>query len=161
MKQGTKREAGFTLIEVMIVVVIVAVLGAIAMPAYNDYILRSRLAEAYANLGDMATKLEQFYQDNRTYQGACAANTVAPLPPPQPPNVAPGQLKYFTITCPAGNLTANTFLVQADGVGTTAGFQFKIDNTGLKQTTGVPAGTGYNTSNNCWVRRKGAGAAAC
>ncbi len=156
MKLGKNREAGFTIIELMIVVVIIGVLGAIALPSYNDYILRSRLAEAYANLGDLSTKLEQFFQDNRTYAGACVAGTVAPNPT--------AQMKYFTVTCPT--LNATQFTVQAAGnAGTNvAGFTFTIDQTGLKQTTAVPAGSGYSTNtgaNGCWVRRKGAGAAAC
>jgi type IV pilus assembly protein PilE len=157
MKLRKNTEAGFTIIELMIVMVIVAILGAIALPSYNDYILRSRLAEAYANMGELATKLEQYYQDNRTYAGACAANTVAPLP-------SASNAKYFDVTCPT--LTATAFTVQAAGkVGTSvAGFTFTVDNTGLKQTTAVPAGSGYSTStgaNGCWVRRKGTGAVAC
>ncbi len=155
MKLGKKRETGFTIIELMIVVVIISVLGAVALPAYQDYILRSRLAEAYANLGEMSAKLEQFYQDNRTYAGACTVSgTVANLP-------TAANAKHFDFTCPT--LTATGFTVQAAGkAGTnTAGFTFTIDQTGLKQTTAVPAGTGYSTStgaNGCWVRRKGTGA---
>jgi type IV pilus assembly protein PilE len=157
MKLRKKTEAGFTIIELMVVMVIVAILGAIALPSYNDYILRSRLAEAYANMGELATKLEQFYQDNRTYAGACAANTVAPLP-------SASAAKYFDVTCPT--LTATAFTVQAAGKAGTnvAGFTFTVDNTGLKQTTAVPAGSGYSTNTGatgCWVRRKGTGATGC
>lgn len=160
MKLGKNREAGFTIIEVMIVVVIIAVLGAVALPAYNDYILRSRLAEAYANLGDMAVKLEQYYQDNRTYNGVpppcTAGGTVANLP-------TAANAKYFTVSCTG--LSNTGFTVQAVGnAANVAGFTFTIDQTGLKQTTAVPAGSGYTTNtgaNGCWVRRKGAGAAAC
>jgi type IV pilus assembly protein PilE len=160
MKLGQNREAGFTLIEVMIVVVIIAVLGAVALPSYNDYILRSRLAEAYANLGDMAVKLEQYYQDNRTYNGVpppcTGGGTVANLP-------TAANAKYFTISCPT--LTGTGFTVQAAGnAANVAGFTFTVDQTGLKQTTAVPAGSGYSTNtgaNGCWVRRKGTGATAC
>ena len=158
MKLGKNREAGFTIIELMIVVVIISVLGAVALPAYQDYILRSRLAEAYANLGDMGTKLEQFYQDNRTYAGACTvAGTVANLP-------TATNAKYFDVTCPT--LTATQFTVQAAGKAGTnvAGFTFTVDNTGLKQTTNVPASSGYSANigpSGCWVRRKGTGATAC
>jgi type IV pilus assembly protein PilE len=139
----------------MIVMVIIAVLGAIALPSYNDYILRSRLAEAYASLGEMAVKLEQYYQDNRTYVGACQPGTVAPNPS--------AQLKYFSIVCPVADLTNTTFRIRADGnAGTNvAGFVFRVDNTGLKETFAVPAGSGYSTNATCWVRRKGSGATAC
>jgi len=161
MKLGKNRETGFTIIELMIVVVIISVLGAVALPAYQDYILRSRLAEAFANLGDMAVKLEQYYQDNRTYNGVpppcTAGGTVANLP-------TAANSKYFTISC--AGLSGTGFTVQADGnAGTNvAGFRFTIDQTGLKQTMTVPAGSGYTASTGptgCWVRRKGTGATAC
>ena len=68
-----KKQTGFTLLEIMVVVVLIAVLAAIGLPSYNDYIVRSRLGEAYANLSDMSTKLEQYFQDQRTYNGDAAA----------------------------------------------------------------------------------------
>src|SRR5262245_30541785 len=149
-----KKQTGFTLLEIMVVVVLIAILAAIGLPSYNDYILRSRLGEAYANLGDMSTKLEQFFQDSRTYAGACAAGTVAPLP-------AAANARYFTITCPT--LTATAYTVTATGIAGTnaAGFTFTVDQSGVRATTAVPASSGYSTNTTCWVRRKGAGSSAC
>ena len=72
-----RRPSGFTLIEVMIVVAIVAILASIAIPAYTDYILRSKITAATSALGSQQVKMEQFFQDRRTYVGACAAGTVA------------------------------------------------------------------------------------
>ena len=64
----TKRSfAGFTLIEVMITVAVVAILAAVALPNYFDYITRSRIVEAKTNLADMRTRLEQYFLDNRAY----------------------------------------------------------------------------------------------
>jgi prepilin-type N-terminal cleavage/methylation domain-containing protein len=48
-----RRQQGFTIIELMIVVVVIAVLSAIALPSYTDYITRSKIAEAYAHLADL------------------------------------------------------------------------------------------------------------
>lgn len=140
------KTSGFTLIELMITVAIVAILASIALPAYNDYITRGRLTEAISNLADMRVKLEQFFQDNRTYVGACAANTVAPLPTGQ----------NFTFTCPT--LTATTFTVQAAGIaGTpTAGFTYTVDQNNTRTTTATR--TGWGTAPvACWVVRKGGG----
>jgi type IV pilus assembly protein PilE len=75
----TKPSAsGFTLIEVMITVAVIAIIAAVALPAYFDYVTRSRLVEARANLADMRTRMEQFFLDNRTYPATCVAATATP-----------------------------------------------------------------------------------
>ncbi|MFZ5512001.1 MAG: type IV pilin protein [Pseudomonadota bacterium] len=134
---------GFTLIELMIVVVIVAILASVALPAYNDYITRSRIAEATSNLADMRVRLEQFYQDNRTYVGACAAGTVAPLP---------ANTANFTYSCPT--LTATAFEVRATGSGQMSNFAYSINQNNERATISLPSGWG-STSTTCWVTKKG------
>jgi type IV pilus assembly protein PilE len=140
----TKAQRGFTVIEIMIVTAIIAILAAIALPSYQDYTQRGKLAEARAELGQMRVRLEQHFQDNRSYVGACVAGTVAPLPT---------GTKYFTYTCPT--LTANTFIVRADGVGAQGmgGFQFEINEKGDKSTPAVGAGWS-GAGSTCWVMRK-------
>src|SRR5882672_2615511 len=139
---------GFTLIEVMITVAIVAILAAVAIPSYTDYITRSKIQEATTSLLSLRTKLEQYFQDNRTFIGACAAGTVAPLP---------AGLKYFTITCPT--LSDTQYQVRAEGgiAGadqTTALFAFTIDQANTRQTATVPPGW-TAPATNCWVAKKG------
>jgi type IV pilus assembly protein PilE len=81
-RRGADR--GFTLIEVMIVVAIVAILAAVALPAYGDYVRRGQLPEAFAGMSDLRVKMEQYYQDRRSYgvaQCADGADTAPPSPP--------------------------------------------------------------------------------
>ncbi len=68
MKAGTD-EAGFTLIELMIVVAIVAVIAAFAYPAYQDYILKSNRGIGKAELMKVASRQEEFRADNKSYTG--------------------------------------------------------------------------------------------
>ena len=70
MKHTRARlEAGFTLIELMIVVVIIGILSAIAYPNYTQYVIDSRRATAAACLTQQAQVLERFFTTNLTYVG--------------------------------------------------------------------------------------------
>ncbi|KQZ32463.1 type IV pilin protein [Duganella sp. Root1480D1] len=145
-KAVATRQAGVTLIELMVALAIVAVLASVAIPAYSDYVKTGRLPQATNNLGAMRAKLEQYFQDNRTYIGACAAGTIAALPPADD----------FTYTCPT--LTATTYTVKAEGKGPAAGFVFTIDESNNKKTTGLPSGWGTASEGapiTCWVRKRG------
>src|ERR1700674_4881311 len=68
-----KPVKGFTLVELMIVVAIIAILASIAVPAYNGYILRGKFAEAAGALAATRVKMEQYYQDNRAYSASGVA----------------------------------------------------------------------------------------
>lgn len=138
------KQTGFTLIEMMVTVAIAAILAAVAMPAYTDYVKRGRISQATSNLASMRVKLEQFYQDNRTFEGACTAGTVAVLPPDDD----------FKYSCPV--LTATTYTVQATGLdaGSMANFTYTIDEANNKATTSLPSGWG-TTPLSCWVTKRG------
>jgi len=145
-KAVTSRQAGFTLIEVMVTVAIVAILAAVAIPAYGNYVKSGRVPQATNNLASMRAKLEQYFQDNRTYVGACAAGTIAALP----------AADDFTYSCPT--LTATTYVVKAVGSGVMADFIYTIDESNNKKTTGLPSNWGTASEASpitCWVRKKG------
>ena len=147
-----QRHSGFTLIEMLITMAVIAILAAVALPSYTAYVTRSKIAEATMNLAAMRTKMEQYFQDNRTYVGACAAGTVAPLPGDP---ASPGVLKYFDITCPATVNPATTYTVQAQGHagGDLANLILTIDQANVRKTVSVPTGWNMPTS-NCWVSKK-------
>lgn len=64
------KQLGFSLIEVMIVVVILGILTSIAVPGYQEYVRRSQRAEGQAFLLDVAARQERFYAQNNSYMTA-------------------------------------------------------------------------------------------
>ncbi|HKU85821.1 MAG TPA: type IV pilin protein [Casimicrobiaceae bacterium] len=134
--------AGFTLIEAMIVSAIIAILAAVALPSYTTYVRRSHILEAVARLADARARMEEFFQDERTYVDASGGCGAAPNAPAAP--------DAFVITCSA---TATTFTYTATGQGTRgmSAFVYSIDEGGAKSTVSVPSG--WQRTADCWTLR--------
>lgn len=118
---------GFTLIEAMIVMVVLGILAAVAIPNYSRYVTRGNLVEATNALAEYRVRMEQFYQDNRTY--ANAGNCGVP---------SPTNLTNFAITCAIGG-GGQAYTATATGAAITAGFVYTVDQANVRATTAVPA----------------------
>ena len=130
-------QKGFTLVELMIVVVVIGILSAVAMPAYTDYVKRGKAAEATSTLADMRIKMEQFFQDNRTYIGG--------------PCTPSGAVKFFTYSCSSGP-SATAYILQAAGNASESmdSFNFTVDQ-GNAKTSNFDGTVGAT----CWLTKKG------
>ena len=145
-----KQQQGFSLMELMIAIVIIGIISAIAIPNYSDYVTRSRIPEATAELSNLRVRMEQFFQDNRSYPTAGCAATADATHIAVPPGDS------FNFTCAT---TATTFTVTAAGKGKMAGFTYTIDNFNGKTSaftgTGSSAGWTAHSPNTCWATKKG------
>lgn len=140
----SNKFAGFTLIELMVVVAIVGILTAVAMPAYQDYVIRGKIPDATSGLATKRIQMEQFFQDNRTYVGS----DVAPFPCAN--DVTTSQ--HFNFSCAAAP-TAAVYTLQAVGKASMAGFTYTVNQNNVKTSTITK--TGWTGNASCWVTKKG------
>jgi len=134
-----RASSGFTLIELMITVAIVAILAAVAVPAYNDYIRRGYAADAVAALGTTRVRMEQYYQDNRNY-GATEPTCGLTMP----------TNARVTYTCVLGANLQSYSITATGSQGAMVGNVYSIDQTGAQRTTKYKGAT---VSKNCWIIR--------
>ncbi len=135
------KNLGFTLIEVMLTIAIVGILTALAMPSYADYLIRGRIPDATAGLAARQIRIEQFFQDNRSYVAApdCVTDNTSS--------------SYFIFSC--SSQTSAAFSLQAVGKGGMSGFTFIVDQNNSKTTAAVPSGWSLPSPNTCWITKKG------
>jgi type IV pilus assembly protein PilE len=152
--RGISRANGFTLIELMIVVAIVAILAAVALPAYRDYVLRGQLVDATNLLSAGQANMERYFQDNRTYANV---GTAIKTPCDSAIPVAQRTQGLFVMTCTT-TPGATAYSLTATGSGSVAAFSYTVDNLSAKTTsigTGAPPGWSTPSPNTCWMVKKG------
>ncbi len=126
------HQRGFTIIELMIVVALVAIVAGIAIPAYTEHVMRSRRSDAQIALMEMANLQEKWRADNLTY----TAN-VSDLP-----YAVTSQNGLYQLSIPVA--TTQNYTLQASALGP------QTDDTGC--TTLQLTALGVRTPTNCWTR---------
>jgi type IV pilus assembly protein PilE len=140
-------QIGFTLIEVMVTVAILAILSAIAIPIYTNYVARSEVQNGVQGLALGRTRMEQYFLDNRTYakNGDCGATMPTDDDNPK-----------FDITCDPAN-GGTTYVITATGQDGTsmAGVVYTINQLNERTSTITKAGWDTGGTKDCWITRPG------
>lgn len=137
-----RRLTGFTLIELMITVAIVAILAAIAYPSYQEQVRKGRRADAMAQLVTFAQAYERYYTSNNTYVGFWAT-----VPAAQRNSPTQGTA-YYVLSAPTENRTQFTLRATrqaAGGQNSDRCGELEITHAGTKTTVGATAAV-----NECW-----------
>lgn len=140
VKQGASRMRGFTLIELMVVVAIVAILVSIALPSYNDAVRKGRRGQAKSDLVELAQRAERFRTVNNTYLGFALTAGIDDRSP------RVGNTAFYAVALE--NQAAGTFTLRAtpqngQEADTLCG-ELTIDQAGVK----TESGTG--SLSDCW-----------
>lgn len=143
---SARRQRGITLIELMIVVVIVGILTAIAVPAYRQYVLRAGRGEARAFLLDAAARQERFFSNNNTY-----ADDLANLNYGSSTPASENGLYQLSVDTTAAAPAAVDFTITATAIGTQtqdrACATLTITNDGTRGATDIG---GADARDVCW-----------
>lgn len=128
------RSSGFTLIELMIVVFVVAILMAIAIPSYSNFVERSKMRSAQADLIALTVNIENDYQRLLSYPVLAESDVLEDRYTGW--NPASQDFGYHAIS------TATTYTIVATGQGSFSGCSLSITNENVRTATGCPQGNG-------------------
>lgn len=120
---GKCRQAGFTLIELMIAVAVVAILASIAYPSYTRYVERARVTDGQAAVMEIAAQMERCYTVTADYSG-CRASLG------YDDGAVPSEDGHYNVTVAASNASTFTITADADDANQVACAQLTLDQTG-------------------------------
>lgn len=147
-------QRGFTIIEVMIVVAIIGVLAAVALPAYGDYIRRGQIPEAFAGMSDLRVKMEQYYQDNRNYGAAACADSGPPAWSAGNGTLTYQGAQFFGFTCALTGGGQGYTITATGNAGRAVGHTYRINQANQRFTVRFKD-VDRSPVSECWLTRGG------
>ena len=145
-----RARTGFTLIELMIVIIVAAVLAAIALPSYRQSVYKSRRAEAMTALANMQQAQERWRSNATTYQDTLANPVGA--------SAATSPSGYYALSIVANSVSASGYALRATAAGTQTGdtgcqiFEVLAANGTITYRSYAAGGAQNGTPDRCWVR---------
>lgn len=147
-----RKNAGFTLIELMVVVAILAILASIAIPSYTEYTKRARRADATTALLRAVSRAERFFLSNNNYptEASPGETSLAAMGIP-----ATSDNGYYSIryTYDGGAITATNPIFQAvaiTGAAQSTDLDCRTFQVGMTDVRSVFSSTNVNTTATCW-----------
>ena len=140
--KSNSAQNGFTLVELMIVVAIIAILASIALPSYGNYVKRSRAKSAAADLVALSLNFENYFQRTLNYPAAAASTTTTAATKSLMPGWAPSQEQFFSYSA---TTTTTTYEVKATGSGSMSGCDLAINNLNARTASSASACGGFST----------------
>lgn len=158
MKATASR--GFTLIELMIAVAIVAILASVAYPSYTDYLRKGRRAEARSVILEAAQWMERFYTQNQRYDqntaGTATTDNALFYANYKYSPKSTTQAGHYQLTLTVSNASPNAYTLTAAPMGAMTGDKcgsFVTNQTGARGNTGYSGfASASAAAQSCWAR---------